>query len=142
MLRLLKKWLRAGASEEGEWSPTKVGTPQGAVISPLYANIVLHYVFDLWVQQWRSRKATGEMIVVRYVDDFVLGFQHRHEAERFQEALRERLKKFGLEMHTVTTRLIEFGRFACERRSERGESKPETFDFLGFTHSCGKQIGS
>lgn len=137
MLRLIRKWLRAGVSEDGEWSRTTVGTPQGAVISPLLANVFLHYVLDLWVVQWRTRNATGDMIVVRYADDFVLGFQHQADAQRFQEALRERLRKFGLELHPDKTRLIEFGRFAAERRQRRGEGKPETFDFLGFTHICG-----
>jgi len=138
VLRLLRKWLQAGVSEDGQWSETIVGTPQGAVISPLLANVFLHYVLDLWVQQWRSRHAYGDMIFVRYADDFVLGFQHRGDAERFRQELRERLAKFGLELHPDKTRLIEFGRFAAARRAERGAGKPETFDFLGFTHCCGK----
>jgi RNA-directed DNA polymerase len=138
MLRLLKKWLRAGVSEDGEWSPTKVGTPQGAVISPLYANIFLHYVLDLWINQWRQRHARGEVIIVRYADDFVIGFREESDARQCLVALQERLTKFGLELHPEKTRLIEFGRYAEERRTERGEGPPETFDFLGFTHISGK----
>jgi RNA-directed DNA polymerase len=137
IVRLIQKWLNAGVFEGGRWSETKVGTPQGAVISPLLANVYLHYVFDLWVQQWRQRNASGQVIVVRYADDFVLGFQHRPEAERFLADLKERFKKFGLELHPEKTRLIEFGRFAARDRQQRGDGKPETFDFLGFTHSCG-----
>lgn len=137
MLRLIRKWLKAGVSEDGKWTETTVGTPQGAVISPLLANVFLHYVLDLWVHQWRSRNATGDVVIVRYADDFVLGFQHRGEAERFLAELRERLAKFGLELHPEKTRLIEFGRYAAERRKQRSEGKPETFDFLGFTHVCG-----
>src|SRR5262249_55358972 len=137
VVRLIQKWLKAGTSEDGRWSASPVGTPQGAVISPLLANVYLHYVFDLWVQQWRMRTATGEGVVVRYADDFVLGFQRRHEAERFLSDLHERFKKFGLELHPDKTRLIEFGRFAARDRQRRSDGKPETFDFLGFTHSCG-----
>ena len=135
--RLIRKWLTAGVSDDGEWSKTTVGTPQGAVISPLLANVFLHYVFDLWVEQWRKTSAEGDVIVVRYADDFVLGFQHRSDAERFLRALRTRLEKFGLALHPEKTRLIEFGRFAARNRQQRGRSKPETFDFLGFTHFCG-----
>jgi len=138
MLRLLKKWLRAGVSEDGQWSPTKVGTPQGAVISPLYANVFLHYVLDLWINEWRERHAQGEVIIVRYADDFVIGFREESDARRCLAALRERLAKFGLELHPEKTRLFQFGRYAEERRANRGEPKPETFDFLGFTHICGK----
>jgi group II intron reverse transcriptase/maturase len=138
LLRLIQKWLRAGVSEDGQWTKTEVGTPQGAVASPLLANVYLHYVFDLWVQQWRTRFATGEVIVVRYADDFIVGFQHRHEAERFLHELRERFGKFGLALHPDKTRLIEFGRFAATKRRQRGQGKPETFDFLGFTHYCGR----
>jgi group II intron reverse transcriptase/maturase len=138
VLRLIRKWLRAGVSEGGIWSKTEVGTPQGAVISPLLANVYLHYVLDLWVEQWRRKYATGDVIIVRYADDFVMGFQHRHEAERFLKELRERLEKFGLALHPDKTRLIEFGRFAASNRKKRGEGKPETIDFLGFTHMCGK----
>jgi RNA-directed DNA polymerase len=136
--RLIKKWLRAGVSEDGEWSRTEVGTPQGAVISPLLANIYLHYVFDLWVEQWRQRHATGDVIVVRYADDIVMGFERQDDAERCLVAWRARLAQFGLELHPEKTRLLEFGRHAVERRKQRGESKPETFDFLGFTHISGK----
>ena len=138
ILRLMRKWLRAGVSEDGKWSRTTVGTPQGSVISPILANVFLHYVFDLWVNQWRKRHARGEVIVVRYADDFVMGFQHRDDAERCLRELRGRFDKFGLELHPEKTRLIEFGRYAAERRSKRGEGKPETFNFLGFTHCCGK----
>ena len=137
ILRLIRKWLTAGVSEEGEWSETKVGTPQGAVISPLLANLYLHHVFDLWVKAWRKKVATGEVIVVRYADDLVAGFQHRVEAERFLKEFQDRLAKFGLELNQDKTRLIEFGRFAEENRRRRGEGKPETFTFLGFTHRCG-----
>jgi RNA-directed DNA polymerase len=138
VLRLIRKWLRAGVSEDGEWSKTTVGTPQGAVISPLLANIYLHYVLDLWVEQWRKTQARGDVIIVRYADDFVIGFQHRGEAERFLKQLRERMKRFGLNLHPEKTRLIEFGRFAAETRDKRGQGKPETFNFLGFTHISGK----
>jgi RNA-directed DNA polymerase len=138
VLRLIQKWLKAGVTEEGEWKETEVGTPQGAVISPLLANLYLHHVFDLWVNQWRRKRAHGDMIVVRYADDAVLGFQHRRDAEAFLEQLRERMRKFGLELHAEKTRLIEFGRFAEDNRKGRREGKPETFDFLGFTHICGK----
>jgi group II intron reverse transcriptase/maturase len=138
MLRLLKKWLRAGVSEKGQWSPTKIGTPQGAVISPLLANVFLHYVLDLWVVAWRKRHARGEVIIVRYADDFVMGFREEADARSCLAALRERFAKFGLELHPEKTRLIEFGRYAAERRSKRGDGPPETFDFLGFTHISGK----
>ncbi len=136
ILRLIQKWLTAGVSEEGEWSRTKLGTPQGSVISPLLANVFLHYVFDLWVQKWR-KTARGDVIVVRYADDFVMGFQHQSEAKRFLRDLQARFAKFGLELHPEKTRLIEFGRFAADNRQQRGLGKPETFDFLGFTHYCG-----
>jgi len=136
VLRLIRQWLRAGVSEKGTWSKTEVGTPQGAVVSPLLANIYLHYVLDLWAQQWRKRHARGEVIIVRFADDFVLGFQHRDDAERFLKELAERMGKFGLALHSEKTRLIEFGRFAAENRRKRGLGKPETFDFLGFTHIC------
>ncbi len=139
MLRLIRKWLRAGVSEDGQWSATTVGTPQGAVISPLLANLYLHYALDLWVNQWRGHKARGEVIIVRYADDFVMGFQHRDDAERFLVDLRERMAKFGLEIHQDKTRLIEFGRYATENRRRRGAGKPETFNFLGFTHICAKR---
>ena len=137
IVRLIQKWLKAGVSEEGQWSETRVGTPQGAVISPLLANIYLHYVFDLWVEVWRQKVAQGDVAVVRYADDLVVGFESRTEAERFLREFRERLAKFGLELHPEKTRLIEFGRFAARNRKEHGEGKPETFTFLGFTHYCG-----
>ena len=124
--------------EEGEWSETERGTPQGAVISPPLANIYLHYVFDLWVNAWRKQHAQGDMVVVRYADDTVLGFQSQTEADRFLEDFRERLGKFGLELHPGKTRRSEFGRYAEANRKSRGEGKPETFDFLGFTHISGK----
>jgi RNA-directed DNA polymerase len=138
ILRLIQKWLNAGVIEEGKWSDTKTGSPQGSVISPLLANIYLHYVFDLWVDVWRKKWAQGEVMVVRYADDIILGFQHQAEADRFLENFRERLGKFGLELHLDKTRRIEFGRFAEQNRKRRGEGKPETFDFLGFTHISGK----
>jgi group II intron reverse transcriptase/maturase len=137
ILRLIRKWLRAGVSEEGGWSKTTVGVPQGAVISPMLGNVYLHYVLDHWAYQWRNRHARGDMIVVRYCDDFVMGFQYRSEAERLLQELRERLKVFGLVLHPDKTRLIEFGRFAASNRKKRGQGRPETFDFLGFTHACG-----
>ena len=138
IIRLIQKWLKAGVTEQGVWTETTIGTPQGAVVSPLLANVYLHYVFDLWVKQWRRKLAHGDMIVVRYADDAVLGFQHRANAEAFLEQLRERMQKFGLELHPEKTRLIEFGRFAESNRKRRNEGRPETFDFLGFTHICGK----
>jgi group II intron reverse transcriptase/maturase len=138
ILRLIRKWLRAGVSEDGEWSRTAVGTPQGAVASPLLANVYLHYVLDLWVQQWRRKSARGDVIIVRYCDDFVIGFQYREDAERLRKELEERMGKFGLAMNSEKTRLIEFGRFVIDNRAKRGEGKPETFDFLGFTHICAK----
>jgi RNA-directed DNA polymerase len=137
-LRLIQKWLKAGVMEEGKWSHTETGTPQGSVISPLLANIYLHYVFDLWVDVWRKKYARGEVIVIRYADDIVLGFQWGTDADRFRKSLGERLGKFGLELHPDKTRRIEFGRYAEQNRKRRGEGKPETFDFLGFTHISGK----
>ena len=136
ILRLIGKWLRAGVSDEGQWSETTVGTPQGAVISPLLGNVFLHYVLDLWIQDWRGRNCRGDVVIVRYADDFVIGFQHRYEAVACLEAIKERMGKFGLELHEGKTRLLEFGRFAASNRVERGLGKPETFDFLGFTHMC------
>jgi group II intron reverse transcriptase/maturase len=138
LVYLILKWVKAGVMENGQWFETKEGTPQGAVISPLLANLYLHYVLDVWVQAWRREAARGDVIVVRYADDAVLGFQYREEAEQFLADLRERLQHYGLELHPDKTRLIEFGRYAAERRAKRGEGKPETFNFLGFTHICGK----
>ena len=135
---LIRKWLKAGVLEEGRWTLSEEGTPQGGLISPILANIYLHYAFDQWVHQWRQRKARGDVIVVRYADDFVVGLAHRREAERFERDLSERLKRFGLELHADKTRLIEFGRYAVTNRAERREGKPETFNFLGFTHICTK----
>ena len=138
VVRLIQKWLNAGVLEDGKRMQSEVGTVQGGSISPLLANIYLHYVFDLWVQQWRRSKASGEMIVVRFADDFVVGFERREDGERFLSELGERLGRFGLEVHSEKTRLIEFGRYAEQERRRRGEGKPDTFNFLGFTHSCGK----
>jgi len=139
VVRLIQKWLNAGVLEEGERIQSEKGTVQGGSISPLLANVYLHYVFDLWVQQWRSTQARGEVVVVRYADDFIVGFQHQEEAERFIEDLRERFAKFGLELHSEKTRLIEFGPWAAENRRRKGQGKPQTFDFLGFTHICGRK---
>ena len=137
VLRLIAKWLKAGVLEDGRRVASEKGTPQGAVISPLLANVYLHYVFDLWAHQWRRRNAGGAVIMVRYADDSVLGFEHENEAKMFLAAMHERLAKFGLALHAQKTRLIEFGRHAAERRQQRGQGNPETFDFLGFTHCCG-----
>jgi group II intron reverse transcriptase/maturase len=136
-LRHIRKWLHAGVLEDGTVTRSEQGTPQGGSISPLLANIYLHYAFDLWAQQWRRRHARGDMIIVRYADDIILGFQYRDDAERFRQDLAARLAKFSLTLHETKTRLFEFGRYAAKNRRERGESKPETFDFLGFTHCCG-----
>jgi RNA-directed DNA polymerase len=136
--RHIKKWLNAGVLEDQTWRANEEGTPQGGVISPLLANIYLHYALDLWVEQWRKNEARGEVIIVRYADDFVVGFQYKDDAERFHSELRERLAKFSLTLHPDKTRLIEFGRFADTDRRGRGGGKPETFNFLGFTHICGK----
>lgn len=138
ILRLIRKWLRAGISEEGQWSKTTVGVPQGSVISPLLSNVFLHYVFDLWIEWWRNNRCHGDVVVVRYADDFVIGFENHSEAVACLEELRTRFAKFGLKLHEGKTRLIEFGRFAIERRARRDEGRPETFDFLGFTHKCAK----
>jgi RNA-directed DNA polymerase len=138
VVRLIQKWLNAGVLEEGKRVQSEVGTVQGGSISPLLSNIYLHYVLDLWVQRWRQKQANGEVIFVRFADDFVAGFQHRQEAERFLAELRERFAKFGLELHADKTRIVEFGRYAEQNRRNRGDGKPETFNFLGFTHSCGK----
>ncbi len=138
MVRLIQKWLSAGVMENGMRTRSLIGTPQGATISPLLANIYLHYVFDLWAQQWRKRHGNGDVFVVRYADDFVVGFEKQSDAGQFLHDLRERFRKFALELHPDKTRLLEFGRFAAERRAERGLGAPETFNFLGFTHVCGK----
>jgi RNA-directed DNA polymerase len=139
VLRLIRNWLEAGVSEDGQVTKASVGTPQGAVISPLLSNVYLHYVFDLWIQWWRGRRCHGDMVVVRYADDFVIGFEHRAEAEACLDALRTRFAKYGLKLHDGKTRLIEFGRFAASNREKRGEKRPETFDFLGFTHKCARR---
>jgi group II intron reverse transcriptase/maturase len=138
VIRLVRKWLKAGVLDDGVWSVSETGTPQGAVASPLLANVYLHYVFDLWAQQWRRREATGNVIVVRYADDIVAGFEHEADARRFWDAMRARFEQFALELHEDKTRLLEFGRFAATRRQRRGFGKPETFTFLGFTFICGK----
>jgi RNA-directed DNA polymerase len=136
VVRHVKKWLNAGVLEDGRRMQVEEGTPQGGSISPLLANIYLHYVFDLWADLWSRKQARGDMLVVRYADDFVVGFQHRDDAERFVAELGERFAGFGLALHPDKTRLLEFGRFAAERRAHRGQGRPETFDFLGFTHQC------
>jgi RNA-directed DNA polymerase len=138
IVRLIQKWLGAGVLEDGKRIRSEVGAVQGGSISPLLANLYMHYVFDLWVHPWRKTRAHGDVIVVRFADDFVVGFQHRQEAEQFLVELRERFSHFGLELHPDKTRLIEFGRFAGRDRRKRGDGKPETFHFLGFTHMCGK----
>lgn len=138
VIRLVRKWLKAGVLDEGELSVSAEGTPQGAVVSPLLANVFLHYVFDLWAMQWRKREATGNVIVVRYADDIVAGFQHEADARRFWDAMRTRLEQFGLELHGDKTRLLAFGRFAAAKRKRHGLGKPETFTFLGFIFICGK----
>ena len=150
VVRLIQKWLKVGVLEDGQWIETEEGSPQGSVmvsglpvgaccasISPMLANLYLHYALDVWAEAWRKKQARGDVIIVRYADDAVLGFEYREEAERFLEQLRERLAKFGLDLHPEKTRLIEFGRYAADRRKKRGEGKPETFNFLGFTHICG-----
>jgi RNA-directed DNA polymerase len=139
VVRHVKKWLNAGVFEDGKRMQTTDGTPQGSSVSPILANIYLHYAFDLWAHQWRQKKARGEVIVVRFADDILMGFQYRADAERFRQELEERMGRFNLELHPEKTRLMEFGRFAAENRKKRGEGKPETFDFLGFTHICGKK---
>lgn len=138
MIRHIKKWLNAGVMEDGKRMQVEEGTPQGGSISPLLANIYLHYAFDLWAHQWRKTQTRGDVIIVRYADDFVVGFEHRSDGQQFLNDLRERFRRFGLELHPDKTRLIEFGRYAAERRARRGLGKPETLDFLGFTHSCAK----
>jgi RNA-directed DNA polymerase len=139
VVRLIQKWLNAGVLAEGKRIRVAEGTPQGGSASPLLANLYLHYAFDLWVQAWRRKQASGDVIVVRFADDIVLGFQSPSEAERFRQELAERLGKFGLELHPEKTRLLEFGPFAAANRKQRGLGKPETFDFLGFTHICARK---
>lgn len=138
VVRLIQQWLAAGVLEDGAWTPSETGTAQGGSISPLTANLYMHYVFDLWAQRWRRTEARGDVVIVRFLDDFIVGFQHRADAERFLTALRERLGQFGLTLHPDKTRLLEFGRYAAERRQRRGLRKPETFQFLGLVHSCGR----
>ena len=138
IIRLIQKWLKAGVLEDGVVTVSETGTGQGSVISPLLANVYLHYVFDLWAERWRRREATGDMIIVRYADDIVVGFEHEADARRFWDAMRERLQEFALSLHPDKTRLIEFGRFAADPARPRGLGKPETFNFLGFTFICGK----
>lgn len=139
VVRLIQKWLNAGVLEDGKRMRVEEGTPQGGSASPLLANIYLHYVFDLWVQAWRQKHACGDIIVVRFADDIVLGFQNKSDAERFWKELAKRFGKFRLELHPEKTRLLEFGPFAAENRKRLGQGKPETFNFLGFTHICGKK---
>lgn len=138
VVRLIRKWLSAGVLEDGQRTCSEEGAVQGGSISPLLANVYLHYVFDLWAQRWRKQPGHGDTIVVRYADDFVVGFEHQRDALAFQAELRERFAKFGLELHPDKTRILEFGRYAANNRARRGEKKPETFDFLGFTHICAK----
>jgi RNA-directed DNA polymerase len=138
VLRLIQKWLAAGVIEDGIWSQTLAGTAQGASASPLLANVYLHYVFDLWAHQWRGRHAHVEMIIVRYADDYIVGFESEHDAHWFLADLRDRLAGFSLELAADKTRLLQFGRFAARDRARRGLGKPETFDFLGFTHCCAR----
>jgi RNA-directed DNA polymerase len=138
VLRLIQKWLASGVIENGSWTAFDEGVPQGASVSPLLANVYAHYVLDLWAHQWRRRHARGDVVIVRWADDFVVGFEHREDAERFWAELRDRLATFGLQLHAEKTRLIEFGRNAARNRAARGLGKPETFKFLGFTHACGK----
>jgi RNA-directed DNA polymerase len=138
VLRLIDKWLAAGVIEDEQWSASEEGCPQGASISPLLANLYLHHVFDLWAGWWRRRWAHGDVIIVRFADDFIVGFEHEQDARRFLAELRERFARFGLDLHPDKTRLIEFGRRAARNRAARGGGKPETFNFLGFTHICAK----
>lgn len=138
IIRLVRKWLKAGVLEEGEWSVSETGTPQGAVASPLLANVYLHYVFDLWAARWRRKEARGNVIILRFADDIVVGFQHEADARRFWDAMRVRFEQFSLALHPDKTRLLEFGRQAAANRQRRGLGKPETFTFLGFIHICGK----
>ena len=141
VLRLIGKWLAAGVIEDGEWTESEKGSPQGASVSPLLANVYLHYVLDLWADWWRRRHAHGDVVIVRFADDFIVGFEHKDDADRFLGELRGRFAEFGLELHPGKTRLIEFGRHAARYRKARGPGKPETFDFLGFTHICARSRG-
>jgi len=141
LLRLIQRWLKAGVMEDGVTTATTVGTPQGAVISPLLANVYLHYVFDLWADRWRHRAAQGEVVLLRYADDIVVGFQHEPDAKAFLTELGERLAQFALSLHPEKTPVLAFGRFAAERRAEKGLGLPETFSFLGFTHICSTTRG-
>lgn len=136
ILRLIQKWMAAGVIEDGAWTASEEGVPQGASASPMLANVYLHYVFDLWAHRWRIRHARGDVVIVRFADDFVVGFEHTDDAKRFWADLRDRLAKFSLELNAEKTRLIQFGRFAALNRAERGLGEPETFQFLGFTHIC------
>lgn len=138
MVHLLMKWMRAGVMEEGQYQSVEEGTPQGGIISPLLSNIYLHYVLDLWVQSWRKKHALGEVYIVRYADDFVMGFQMERDAHRMRTALAERFGKFGLELHPEKTRIMRFGRFAQRDCAKDRRRRPETFEFLGFTHICGQ----
>jgi RNA-directed DNA polymerase len=138
MIRLIQKWLKAGILEDGIVTISETGTGQGSVVSPLLSNVYLHYVFDLWAERWRRREASGDVIIVRYADDIIVGFEHETDARRFLDAMRERLAEFSLSLHPDKTRLIEFGRFAADRRARRGLGKPATFKFLGFTFICGQ----
>ena len=138
MLRLIQKWLKAGVLEDGQWKAVETGSPQGATVSPLLANVYLHYVFDLWAEHWRKHHATGDVVIVRFADDGVIGFEKEADARGFLEQLRERMRKFELELHPEKTRLIRFGRFAGQNCHQEGRRKPETLAFLGFTHICGR----
>src|SRR5258708_22045222 len=138
VVQLIRQWLGAGVLEDGAWTPSETGTPQGGSISPLAANLYMHYVFDLWAERWRRTAARGDVVIVRYLDDFIVGFQYREDAEQFLIVLRERLGQFGLRLHPDKTRSLECGRYAAQNRQERGQGKPETFQFLGLVHSCGR----
>jgi group II intron reverse transcriptase/maturase len=137
IIRLIKRWLKAGVLESGEWTAVETGSPQGSGISPILANVFLHYSFDAWIHQWRTRHARGQIVVIRYADDVIAGAQYESDARKLLDRLRERLAKFGLTLNEDKTRLIEFGRFAAQRRADAGLRRPETFNFLGFTHYCG-----
>ena len=138
MIRLIQKWLKAGILENVVVTVSEMGTGQGSVASPLLSNVYLYYIFDLWAERWRRRDASGDMFIVRYADDIIVGFEYQTDARRFWDAMRERLKEYALSLHPDKTRLIEFGRFAADQRARRGLGKPETFKFLGFTFICGR----